>query len=214
MLDKNIAFKNIIMRIDEELVRNIEEPALPSGYSFRFFEGAQDIEHWAAIETSVLEFASVSEAADYFTSAYLPYEEDLKNRCLFVCDNTGQHVATATAWYADSELGHQAVLHWVAVRPECQGLGLGKAVVLKALQVFDKLEPGCDVWLHTQTWSHVAVRLYRRIGFSMTKQDRLANLNTKNGIPKIYPNDFKEAIEILETVMGRAAVLELINTAV
>jgi len=204
MLDKSVKYKNIIMRIEKDKVSNTASPpVLPRGFSFRYYSGAKDIDHWCEIETSVLEFASVSEAKDYFTKAFLPYENELKNRCLFIADENNLPVATATVWYAGSELGHQAALHWVAVRPKYQGLGLGKTIVQKALQRFSELEPNCDVWLHTQTWSHTAVRLYHKLGFNMLKQDTLAGCK----------NDFDEAIEILKSVYDEAVVLELAETA-
>lgn len=186
---------------------------MPDGFFFHYFTDIEDMKSWCEIETSVLEFSSESEAKEYFAKAYLPYEKELKNRCVFIADKNGLAIATATAWYADSELGHQASLHWVSVRPEYQRLGFGKAVVQKALQDFHVLEPNSAVWLHTQTWSHVAVRLYYKLGFRMVKQDRLANASTGSEMLKLYPNDFQEAIEVLKRVMDEAMVLELANTA-
>lgn len=127
---------------------------------------AEGIKSWGEIEASVLEFTSESEAEEYFIKSYLPYEIQLIHRCIFIIDMYNRPVATATAWYADSELGHQASLHWVSVRPEYQGLGLGKAIVQKSMQVFRELEPDCAVWLHTQTWSHIAIRMYHGLGFT------------------------------------------------
>ena len=135
MLDKSLVYKNIIMRLEKEkLERPIEAP-LPDGFSFKLFT-PEDIGHWAGIETSVLEFNSEREACDYFKMAYMPHLQDLQNRCLFIVAPDGIPIATTTAWYADSELGYQANLHWVAVRPEYQGGGFGMAVVKKALQLF------------------------------------------------------------------------------
>ncbi len=82
------------------------------------------------------------------------------------------------------------------------------------MQIFNELEPNCHVWLHTQTWSHVAIRLYHQLGFNMVKQGKLANRNTRDGKLKIYPNDFFEAIDVLGNVMEQAILLELVNTAV
>lgn len=215
MLDKSVPYKNIIMRIDEDDLYKTEEPKLPEGYRFELFCGEKDVKNWAAIEASVLEFPSQEEAESFLTKAFLPFEEKLKERCLFIVAPDGSYVATASAWYADSdELGHQAMLNWVSVRPGYQGLGLGKAVVQKALLLFQKLEPDYPVFLHTQTWSHPAVRLYHKLGFRMLKTGRLANNNTRDGIPKIYDNDYAEAVEILKTVMDEKALDDLIECAV
>jgi len=213
MLDKGVKYKNIIMKRDMDKKGSIPTPVLPDCFSFRFYQGG-DIRHWSRIETSVLEFDSEDKAHDFFQRVFMPYEANLRERCLFACSPDGTPIATTTAWYADSELGHQAILHWVAVCPEYQGLGVGKAIVQKALNVFQNLEPDCPIWLHTQTWSHVAVRLYHSLGFNIVKSEKLASSNTSDGLLKTDPNDFPEYIEILRAVMDDAIVEELLNTAV
>ena len=61
MLDKSIEFKNIIMKIEPNKIKNIANPILPDGFSFRFFETGDEA-HWARIEASVLEFDSNDKA--------------------------------------------------------------------------------------------------------------------------------------------------------
>jgi len=212
MLDKSIEYKNIIMKIEPNEIKNIANPILPDGFSFRFFETGDEA-HWARIEASVLEFDSIDDAKDYFEKSYLPHKDRLQKRCIFVLNKDKFPIATANSWFADSELGHQASLHWVAVCPEYQGLGIGKAVTQQALVNFQGLEPNKPVWLHTQTWSHTAVRLYHHLGFNLMKNEKLANNNTKNGISKIYPNDFDEAIQVLRKVINDEQLDELYNTA-
>ncbi|MCL2377089.1 MAG: GNAT family N-acetyltransferase [Defluviitaleaceae bacterium] len=196
MLDKDVAYKNIIMKIEHEAIQRSVQPTLPEGYSFRFFTAGDETE-WARIETSVLEFDAVDDALDYFKREFLPHIELLQERCVFVVDADGMPIATATAWFANSEeYGRQASLNWVAVCPKHQGKGIGKAVMLKVLQVFYDLEPNLAVWLHTQTWSHVAANMYLRLGFKMVKDDRLA----KSFESAFYANDYDEAIEILSGI--------------
>lgn len=213
MLDKSIPYKNIIMRRPAERLEPtreaslsggvLPEPSLPEGFAFKFY-GPGDAEHWAELETSVLEFDSVQAAEKYFGQDFLPHEEALKSRMVFVVNDHGKYVATATAWWNDFEGWHQAALHWVSVRPEFQGLGLGGAVVMKAVSLFKQCEPGLDVYLHTQTWSHKAVRLYTKLGFHICKTDTLGNQH----------NDYSEAMEILLNVMDEATYTDLELTAV
>ena len=212
MLDKSIAYKNVIMRLDSSKFTE-DEPELPDGCSFRFFTPS-DVKHWSRIETSVLEFDSESDAENYFEMSYLPHIRELKERCLFVLNPDKTPVATTTAWYADSELGRQASIHWVAVCPEYQGKGLGKAIVKKAIRVFQLLEAGNPIWLHTQTWSHVAIRLYHSLGFNIVRSGALANMNTRDGKPKLSKTEFAGAFEVLKAVMDDAYIRELQNTAV
>ena len=213
MLDKSIEYKNVIMRIESDKINVIADARLPDGFSFKFFEPS-DVKHWGEIEASVLEFTSSAEACSYFEMSYLPNIHDLQRRCIFILNSDGVPIATANAWYSDSELGYQASLHWVAVRPEYQGRNLGREITKKALNIFRLVEPGKPVWLHTQTWSYPAIKLYHSLGFTMVKDERLANMNTRDGIVKIYQNDFEESIQILRTVMDDGYVNELVDTAV
>jgi GNAT superfamily N-acetyltransferase len=213
MLDKSIEYKNVIMRFDRNKFETIAEPELPEGFSFRFFTPS-DVKHWGRIEASVLEFDSEHLAESYFEIAYLPHIHELQKRCIFVLNPDEMPIATANAWYSDSELGHQTSLHWVAVCPEYQGKGIGKAIVKKALNVLHFLEPEEPVWLHTQTWSHAAIRLYHDLGFNMVRSERLGNMNTRSGKIEIYENDFAEALQVLKAVMEDEYIDKLLNTAV
>lgn len=208
MLDKSIPYKNIIMKRAAECAEvvmpaSLSAPSLPEGFSFRLYSPG-DAKNWAEIETSVLEFSSAEAAQKYFSQDFLPHEEELGKRMVFVVSGKGEYVATATAWWNDYNGRHQAALHWVSVRPEYQGLGLGGAVILQALSLFPTLEPGLDVYLHTQTWSHKAVRLYSKLGFRLCRADTLGHKN----------NDFVEAMAILRPVLGESVCEALEREAV
>ena len=219
MLDKSIPYKNIVMRLPAERLASLQEPILPDGYAFRLYQPG-DALHWARIETSVLEFPNEKEAVAYFEKTFLPYEEELKRRCVFVTNLQGLPVATTTAWFTPAQASgpdgaplpgppvDRATLHWVSVCPENQGLGLGKAVVQKALSIFLQLHPGEDILLHTQTWSHVAVHLYHKLGFIMAKRLQFA---APDGT--LTPNDYEEAISVLKKVEEPAFIQKLVDTA-
>ena len=212
MLDKSVEYRNIIMRMPVERVEKIAPPRLPEGFSIRTFQPG-DEKNWVRIETAVLEFDRESDAMAYFTEHFLPHGEDLSRRCLFICDETGKAVATATAWYEDSGLGHQAVLEWVSVDPGCQGKGLGTAVVSAALALFPKCEPGLDVYLHTQTWSYKAVGLYHKVGFSMDKTGTIPRKG-KNGEPmRLHLNEYAAALSVMRPVIPPALYDDLQKTA-
>lgn len=212
MLDKSLPYKNIIMKINANQILEIEQPTLPEGYTFRNYQEG-DALHWARIESSVLEFDCVENAFDYFVRDYIPYSDELRRRCVFVVNPEGLPVGTATAWFAQSILGYQPSLHWVSVYPEYQGHGLGRAIVSKAMALFPILDPFQDVYLHTQTWSHVAVGLYHSLGFYMLKKDSVAIQNNDGHGPVIPPNDYDEAMAILAQVMSPNMIRDLIRTA-
>lgn len=186
MLDKSIPFKHIYMKIAAQDLLQVQVPALPQGYCFRFYQPG-DEKHWAKLELAVAEFETDQAALERYQAEFLPGGErleklrvqyhlpaiDLTKRQVFIEDAKGQVVATATAWFADKQGVFQPILHWVSVDPTRQGLGLGQAVVAKVLSLFPELNPGQDVMLHTQTWSYPAVVLYHKLGFYLCKNEGL-----------------------------------------
>ena len=203
MLDKTIPYKNMIMKLDCGRNSFTDLPELPAGFSYRKYQEG-DEKYWTETETAVLEFSSTQQASAYFQKDFLPYESELKNRMVFITNTEGIPVANAAAWWHDKKTSRQACLHWVAVRPEYQGLGLGRAVVVKALSLFSQYEPQKDIYLHTQTWSHVAVRLYMNLGFQLCRNDTLGN--------KL--NDYESALDVLKSVFDEETFCRLVDTSV
>ena len=171
MLDKSIPYQNIIMCAERENLLCLKEPTLPSGFSFRLF-CPDDEKQWARLEWQVGEFATEKEAIDYFSQNYLAFETLLRQRCWFIWDEEkDQAAATATAWFEQVSGGERlASLHWVSTAPYCQRKGLGRAIVVQALKTLAQTENSQLVYLHTQTWSHQAVRLYLSLGFGAVRQ--------------------------------------------
>ncbi len=168
MLDKSVPYVGIAMRRPGNAPKFYAE--LPPGYSIVLYRPG-DERHWARIETSVEEFSDEDAALALFVKDFMPHHQELARRCLFAVNPSGQKVGTLNAWYGEMNGETVAWLHWVAVCPEEQGKGLAKALIARGLALFDELHPGKDAYLHTQTWSHVAIRLYRRAGFEVMQGD-------------------------------------------
>lgn len=169
MLDKTVPYGEIWMcRLPEPI---IEQPVLPEGYRFAFYQKG-DEEAWGEIETAVLEFKEISQALTYFAKTFAPHEDEVKKRMLFVISLTGEKVATCTAWWKTLADGRSFQLfHWLSVLPDHQGKGIAKALVYRTLQLFHSLDEEQPVYLHTQTWSHPAIRLYQKAGFELMKEN-------------------------------------------
>lgn len=212
MLDKSIPLKKIIMKLEAKN-NTWHEPSLPDGFSFRFYEKGDEY-HWARIETSVLEFDHENAAVEYFSKEFLPYPSEIKRRCIFIVSPEGLPVATTTAWFRETDQQRYGQLHWVAVCPEYQGMGLGKAVVQKALTVFQELEPGRDIYLGTQTWSHVAIRVYYKLGFRLVREETV-DLSS-NFLPRKVKTkyDIDAALEILKNVYEEEFYQKLAGTII
>ncbi len=187
MLDKSIPYKNILMRADA--FSPTFAFRLPEGYGIRLYTPGDERE-WAAVEASVGEFDSPAEAEAYFARTFLPYQGQARRRCFFILAPGNVYAGTCTAWFMSLETQKPGMVHWFAVRPEYQGLGLGKALLGKVMRFF-QADGAFPVYLHTQTWSHKAVGLYHEAGFRILK----------TGTFQDAANDYPEAMEVLRQVV-------------
>ena len=187
MLDKSVPYSKLYMC--RKPGTPIPAFTLPEGFKFTFFTGDDDT-NWAKLETSVLEFDSEFAALLYFKEEYMPYVEELYRRCLFIENSEGKKVATATAWWSFIDGERRPWLHWVCVDPEYQGLGLGKAISARVTGLLLELEGDNAFYLSTQTWSHIAISIYRKCGYEPTDEKILYG--------KKYRNDYKKTLKILK----------------
>lgn len=131
---------------------------LPPGYSYRTFRPGDD-RLWAAIVTAAGEFRNEQAAVARFRQEFGTNPELLK-RCFFLLAPDKQAVGTSMAWYSGSEWGR---LHWIAIHPAYQGLGLGKPLVSLAIRYLR--EHHKQAYLTTQTTSYVGIKIYLDFGF-------------------------------------------------
>lgn len=163
MLDKSLPYIGIIMV--REPAPLPPAPVLPAPFQLvRYRPGLE--EGWADIETSAGEFEHREDALAYFHKEFMPWPEELADRCLFIVDGEGHPVATTTAWRGNLfSSDNQPRLHWVAVRRENQRQGLSASLIHAALTRYIELGETGPVYLTSQTWSYVAIRMYLRYGF-------------------------------------------------
>ncbi len=83
------------------------------------------------------------------------------------------------------------MLYWVAVKPQLQGKGLGKAITSKVVELMLEIEGERDFYLHTQTWSHKAIKVYEKVGFYITDEKNLFKYSNEN---------YEKAISILKSI--------------
>ena len=165
----------------------IPDAVLPEGFSWHFWQPG-DQQDWSLIETAVDEFATVADAQRRFNIDFLPYPEELSQRLFFIVSPTGQRIGNCAAWWHHENKLQYPLLHYLAVLPEFQGLRLGRALVLKTLQVFSRLNPKEEVRLGTQTWSWPAICLYLSCGFQLVSSstDPSAFPVLKEKMPAVY----------------------------
>ena len=188
MLDKTVPFIDVLMH--RKSGTPVPVYPLPEGYAFALFQPG-DEKDWAEIETSVLEFNRSVDALIYFQQNFMYALPELQRRCMFVEDPAGKKVATSTMWWEYTGKRRDPWVSWVAVRPEYQGLGLGKALISQVLRLGIEIEGDRDFYLKTQTWSHKAVTIYEKAGFYITPEKNLWR----------YSNEkHEEALSLLEAI--------------
>ena len=170
MLDKSLTYHHVIMHRKPGTPLPCFE--LPSGYKFVFYK-AGDEKYRAVLEASVGEFPSEVDALLYFQKRYGGYLEELKRRCIFIENAAGEKVGTATAWWTYTGTRRDPWVHWVSVSPDYQGKGLGLALSSKIIELMLEIEGDRDFYIHTQTWSHKAIRIYEKVGFYITPEQGL-----------------------------------------
>ncbi|GAA3402537.1 GNAT family N-acetyltransferase [Paenibacillus hodogayensis] len=185
MLDKSLEYYRVIMK--REAGTPLPQADLPEGFRFALYRDG-DEQAWGEIETSVLEFEQTEEAVRYFRENYAAYATEVKRRTLFVEREDGKKVATFTAWWNYTGRRRYPFMHWVAVKPRYQGLGLGKAIIARGVRLMTELEGDCVMYIPTQTWSHKAIRLYLWAGFE---------LETEEPEPGGVINQTKQALELI-----------------
>jgi GNAT superfamily N-acetyltransferase len=121
--------------------------------------------HWAELEASAEEFSDEKEALAHFHGEFMDKKDLLKDRCIFIRDVNGRFAATAMVWPGNHLGLIKERIHWVCVHQDYQGKGLAKAILTKALDIFNSLGNDEMIYLTTQTNSYKAVNIYLKFGF-------------------------------------------------
>lgn len=160
--DKRIKHYELLL---EGSLDSICEYPLPDGYYFEFYQDG-DRDTWIEIEKSAKEFSSYDEGLDAWNRYYSGRENELYNRMVFVVNESGEKVATATAFYDinGKDKSGAGWLHWVAVKRDYQGKGLSKPLITYVLHVMKALGYN-HVKIPTQTNTWLAVKVYLDLGF-------------------------------------------------
>lgn len=142
-------------------LRDLPEPVFPPGWGMRAMT-VQDVGLWTDIQIDAERFLTIR--PDLFLKEFGSDLEAVPARCFLLTDPRGLGMGTISAWYnRDFRGAEYGRIHWVSVRPACQGRGLGKAELAYALRV---LAPWHDkAYLVTSTERVVAVKMYLDFGF-------------------------------------------------
>ena len=160
--DSRIRYYELMLRGE---ITGMQEIPLPAGYHHETYRDG-DRDAWIEIEKSAKEFDTREQGLDAWKRYYAEHTDELPGRMMFVVNEAGEKVATATAFYDVRGIDQSADgwLHWVAVRREDQGKGLSKPLISHVIQIMKALgQTHCKVPTQTTTW--VAVKVYLDLGF-------------------------------------------------
>jgi len=160
---------------------------IPKGYHVRFCR-EDELDTWKAMHFDTEELAKeyYGFMTDYYNQVYLKKDDLFFRSCVFICDDSNKPVGTCFLWKAYDEIW---TLHWFKVLKGYEGKGIGRALLSHVMQSLPHNQ--YPVYLHTQSSSYRAIKLYSDIGFSLLT----------NPIIGSRENDLEECMPILEKYM-------------
>ena len=174
--DSRIKYYELLL--ERETLEDIPSYALPKGYQFVFYQsGDRDV--WIDIEKSAKEFQSYEQGLKSWDKYYNGKDNELVRRMVFIENEAGKKVATATAYYDiyGRDKSGAGWLHWVAIRREYQGKGLAKPLISYVLSIMKDLGY-TRAKIPTQTTTWVACKIYLDFGFVPIKENAV---NSRDG---------------------------------
>ena len=92
-IEKTLEYHELLM-IKE--LKTIDNSSLPKGFTYVFWNNESCKTDWINIHLETGEFNSIKEANEIFHSYYDKFYDERSSRCLFIENNKGEKIATAT----------------------------------------------------------------------------------------------------------------------
>lgn len=161
--DSRIRYYELLL--ERKNLEDLPDHSVPKGYHFVFYQPG-DRDAWIEIEKSAKEFETYEQGLESWNRYYAGKDEELVNRMVFIETDSGERIATATAYYDiyGRDKSGAGWLHWVAVKRKYQGKGLSKPLISYVLKLMKQL--GYEhAKIPTQTTTWLACRIYLDFGF-------------------------------------------------
>lgn len=162
MIDKTIPHVAVLLVKNDPT--DYPRYSLPEGYSFESFRPGRE-DDWVRIHLDSELIDGEEAARNTLEREFKVDPEGMTKRMWFVIDPSGRAVGTISMWPGGAFGPDYERVHWVAVEKSQQGKGLSNAMMTKALDVYNEVNEGRPLFVHTQTWSYLAVSLYEKFGF-------------------------------------------------
>lgn len=174
--DSRIRYYELLLHRDR--LDDLPRYTLPEGYRFCMYRPG-DRDAWIAIERSAKELTGHAQGLEVWARYFGWNESELPARMVFIENEAGEKVATATAYfdiYGRDQSG-AGWLHWVAVRRDAQRKGLARPLIAHTLRLIRELG-STHAKIPTQTTTWVACKLYLDFGFAPIPQNAV---NSRDG---------------------------------
>jgi len=145
-----------------EHLADLPEHALPEGLSLRPYRPGDEA---AWVRVLNLAHPRRTFTTETFRAEFGRDDEVIARRQLYLCGGDGVEIGTATAWFDDDYNGKSyGRVHWVAIVPTFQGLGLSRPLLSAVCRRLGELGH-VRACLATYTSRVPAVGLYLKFGF-------------------------------------------------
>ena len=170
MQNPDLSIQRHNVRMIRRHLDHIPQHALPHSFRLRMF-GPGDADTWVAVQKA----SDVLNTIDHhlFHRQFGSDMDAMPDRCFFLCNEQGEAIGTATAWYIEDQGETIGRVHWVAIVPAYQGRGLAKPMLTAVMNRLAELHD--RTMLDTDTPRLVAIKVYLDFGFVpwiVTPEDR------------------------------------------
>lgn len=168
-----IVQENIPVRMVRHRLDDIPRYELPAPYTIRLYRPGDELA-WRQIQSQADLYNAIT--AELFAAQFGDDPTLLAERQFYLCDGAGRPIGTATAWFGPYRNQNYGRVHWVAIGPEFQGLGLAKPLMTLVCERLHQLGHR-QAYLTTATARISAITLYLKFGFEPdieSERDRLA----------------------------------------
>lgn len=174
-------------------LRDIPQVSLPAGFRIRPLRGESEAALWTDIVRDAETFFEIKD--DLFVKQFGDDVPAIPERLFFVeREADGEAVGTIGAWKdRDGDFPASAGwgrIHWVAVRPAAQGIGIGRGMLTHAMNTLAALGHE-KATLGTSTGRLAALKVYLDFGF----------------VPRIMKPEEEEAWHAVAAILNHPALL-------
>ena len=139
---------------------NIPNVDVPPGFAIRAMN-IEESDSWNNIVLGAEQWLTLSK--NLFFEEFSQHFALVPQRCFFAVTPEDKPVGTASAWIYKIDEVDFGLIHWVAVSPDYQGIGIGKGLMCYTMKQMQNWHDRAILNTHSKRLT--AIRLYLDLGF-------------------------------------------------